>query len=121
MVWSIFGIAIGLAAAALHFLIAGFVLWLVAHQLAPAGASIRWTRVMLFIACTFIPNFLIAHWLASFVGDWALLVTFLSDTCLLLLVLRLNLWRSLIACAAYDGTLFASSLIVMSVLHPAVR
>ena len=96
----------------LPFILAAGVLWVVAHQLAPIGRSISFSRIVFATVVMALCDFASHTWLKPLIGDWHLLLFVIVSMFIVLAVLRLPFWRSVLALLAYGITLGAAQMLV---------
>jgi hypothetical protein len=102
-----YGTAAGLFVAV--YALAALGLWLTAWFVAPAGKQVAFRKAALITAIMIPVNYGLGFLLSS---PYDLLLDFAVATLCVVFLLRLPWWRSALAAAAYEGTLFAAMLVV---------
>jgi len=90
-------------------------MWFVAHQVAPAGREIRFTRAIVAVILIACFSEAAEHWLRPLVGYWTYALEFAASMILVMVFLQLTFWRSLLAVVIYWAVIVGGIIFVMVV------
>jgi hypothetical protein len=94
------------------YIAAGGIMWLVAHQLAPIGYSVGLLRAIIATVVMGFVNSITQDLARPYVGDRSILCGLLVSTLPVIAILRLSLWRSLVAIVVYWSVAFGATILI---------
>lgn len=95
-----------------QYIIAGGIMWFVAHLMAPAGRDIPLSRAVLAVVLMVVCGAASSHWLKPLIGDWRYLAEFITSALVVMAVFQLSFWSSLLAVLIYWAVIIVAIIIM---------
>jgi peptidoglycan/LPS O-acetylase OafA/YrhL len=95
--------------------VAGGIMWFVAHQMAPVGREISFGRAILAVVLISLGSEAAEHWLRPVIGYWTYGAEFVGSAIIVMVFMQLTFWRSLLAVVIF-WVVFVAGVIAFAVI-----